>query len=132
MSELPTKTRIAYTFRGERTSLFQRAAYGMGKLLSRVLGMLLFRFHARGTSNIPPAGANGGVLMLTNHQSFLDPWLIGIAPGRQIHSMARDSLFNGTIFRYLLELLNAFPVKRGAADLTAIRTAVERLEKDSW
>jgi 1-acyl-sn-glycerol-3-phosphate acyltransferase len=71
----------------------------------------------------------GGVLMVTNHQSFLDPWLIGIAPPRQVHYMARDTLFKGGFLQWLAETLNAFPVKRGSADLGAIRAAVERLDK---
>ena len=67
--------------------------------------------------------------MVTNHQSYLDPWLIGIAPARQLHYMARDTLFKGGLLTWLMELWNTFPVKRGAADLTAIRTATERLDK---
>ena len=43
--------------------------------------------------------------------------------------MARDTLFKGGFLGYLLELWNSFPVKRGSADLGAIRTAVERLDK---
>jgi 1-acyl-sn-glycerol-3-phosphate acyltransferase len=67
--------------------------------------------------------------MVTNHQSFLDPWLIGIAPSRQVHYMARDTLFKGGFLHWLMELWNAFPVKRGAADLGAIRMAVDLLDK---
>ena len=67
--------------------------------------------------------------MVTNHQSFLDPWLVGIAPSRQIHYMARDTLFKGGFTQWLLELWNSYPVKRGAADLNAIRITVERLER---
>jgi 1-acyl-sn-glycerol-3-phosphate acyltransferase len=88
--------------------------------------MLLFRLRVSGQARIPK---RGGVLMVTNHQSFLDPWLIGIGPSRQIHYMARDTLFKGGVLTFLMELWNAFPVKRGSADLTAIRTAVERLDK---
>jgi 1-acyl-sn-glycerol-3-phosphate acyltransferase len=91
-----------------------------------MLSMLLFRLRVRGQASIP---ASGGILMVTNHQSFLDPWLVGIAPSRQVHYMARDSLFRGGFLQYLGELWNAFPVKRGAADLGAIRTAVDRLDK---
>jgi 1-acyl-sn-glycerol-3-phosphate acyltransferase len=115
-----------YVFRGESNGLFQRCAWNTGRLLSRIISMLLFRLHVGGQSNIPKTG---GVLMVTNPQSFLDPWLIGIAPSRQVHYMARDTLFKGGFLTWLMELLNAFPVKRGAADLTAIRTAVERLDK---
>jgi 1-acyl-sn-glycerol-3-phosphate acyltransferase len=91
-----------------------------------MLSMLLFRLRARGQAGLPKSG---GVLLVMNHQSFLDPWLIGVAPRRQVHYMARDTLFRGGFLQYLGELWNAFPVKRGAADLGAIRTAVERLDK---
>jgi 1-acyl-sn-glycerol-3-phosphate acyltransferase len=115
-----------YVFRGEGHGVLQRLAWNTGRLVSRIISILLFRLHVAGQSNIPQSG---GVLLVTNHQSFLDPWLIGIAPGRQVHYMARDTLFKGGFLHWLMELLNAFPVKRGAADLTAIRTAVERLDK---
>ena len=116
----------AYTFRGEGTGLYQRLSWNAGRFLSRILSVLFFRFHASGQAHIPETG---GGLMVTNHQSFLDPWLIGIAPSRQLHYMARDSLFKGGFLHYLLELWNSFPVRRGHADLTAIRTAVERLDR---
>jgi len=79
-----------------------------------------------GQAHIPKSG---GILQVTNHQSYLDPWLIGIAPPRQVHYMARDTLFKGGFLSHWMEHWNAFPVKRGAADLGAIRTAVERLDK---
>src|ERR1043166_2315780 len=115
-----------YVFRGEGTGAWPGFSWMMGRLISRILSMLLFRLHVRGQARLP---RSGGVLLVTNHQSFLDPWLIGIAPGRQVHYMARDTLFRGGFLQYLGELWNAFPVKRGAADLGAIRTAVERLDK---
>jgi 1-acyl-sn-glycerol-3-phosphate acyltransferase len=113
-------------FRGEGTGLWQAFTWNVGRLVSRILSMLLFRLHVRGQAGIPKTG---GVLLIANHQSFLDPWLIGIAPSRQVHYMARDTLFRGGFLQYLGELWNAFPVKRGAADLGAIRMAVERLDK---
>ncbi len=118
-----------YVYRGEGTSSLQRLSWNVGRLISRIVSVLFFKLHVSGQTNIPK---RGGVLMVSNHQSFLDPWLVGIAPSRQIHYMARDTLFNknggiGGFLHYLLELWNAFPVKRGSADLTSIRTAVERL-----
>jgi 1-acyl-sn-glycerol-3-phosphate acyltransferase len=98
----------------------------MGRGVSQFLSVFMFRLRVGVQHHIP---RTGGVLMITNHQSFLDPWLIGIGLRRQLHYMARDSLFRGGFLHYLMELWNAFPVKRGSADLTAIRTAVERLDK---
>ena len=128
-SSPPTSTAnnaTTYPYRGEGTGPFQTFSWTAGRLLSRIGSMLLFRLHVSGQARIP---RQGGVLMVTNHQSFLDPWLIGIAPARQIHYMARDTLFKGGLLHYLMELWNVFPVKRGSADLTAIRTAVELLDK---
>jgi 1-acyl-sn-glycerol-3-phosphate acyltransferase len=129
MTVAATPAKGGYVYRGEGTSSFQRLSWNLGRLISRILSVLFFKLHVSGQMNIPKSG---GVLMVTNHQSFLDPWLVGIAPSRQIHYMARDTLFNktggiGGFLHYLLELWNAFPVKRGSADLTSIRTAVERL-----
>ena len=117
---------MTYTYRGEGTGRFQAVSWATGRLLSRIGSILVFRLHVSGQARIP---RRGGVLMVTNHQSFLDPWLIGIAPARQIHYMARDTLFKGGLLHYLMELWNVFPVRRGSADLTAIRTAVEQLDK---
>ena len=116
----------SYLYRGEGTGWFQRVTWNMGRSFSRVVVMLFFRMHVRGQAGIPKTG---GVLLVTNHQSFLDPWLIAVAPARQIHFMARDTLFKGGFLHWLMELWNAFPVKRGSADLGAIRAAAERLDK---
>jgi 1-acyl-sn-glycerol-3-phosphate acyltransferase len=106
--------------------LWQRVSWNLGRSISRVLSVLLFRFRARGQCRLP---ARGGILLVSNHQSFLDPWLMGIAVSRQVHYMARDTLFQGGFLQFLGEIWNAFPVRRGAADLAAIRMGVERLEK---
>jgi 1-acyl-sn-glycerol-3-phosphate acyltransferase len=42
--------------------------------------------------------------------------------------MARDTLFRFPIFRQIIESLNAFPVRRGTADLTALKEAMRRLK----
>ncbi len=125
---VPTKSPAAPTrpFRGEGSGLFQRFSWNAGRLFSRIFSLLYFQLRVTGQRNIP---STGGALMVTNHQSFLDPWLIGIAPERQIHYMARDTLFKGGLLTFLMELWNVFPVKRGAADLAAVRTAADRLDK---
>lgn len=75
--------------------------------------------------NVP---LNGPLLLASNHQSFLDPILVAVALRREVHFMARDSLFKGRVFKPLIEYLNAFPVKRGMADIAAVRAILRRLE----
>jgi 1-acyl-sn-glycerol-3-phosphate acyltransferase len=78
-----------------------------------------------GTRNVP---LTGGVLLVCNHQSFLDPILATFALPRECHYMARDSLFRNPLFRRLIEGLNAFPIKRGTADMWAIKETLRRLK----
>jgi len=71
---------------------------------------------------------SGGVLYICNHQSFLDPVLMSFALRRPVNYMARDSLFRTPGFKQLIASLNAFPVKRGSADLGALKEAMRRLK----
>ena len=71
--------------------------------------------------------AEGGVLYICNHQSFLDPVLMSLALRRPISYMARDTLFRFPPFRWLIRSFNAFPVKRGTADTGALKEALRRL-----
>ena len=72
--------------------------------------------------------AEGGTVYICNHQSFMDPPLMGIALKRPVSFMARDSLFHHPVFGYIIESVNAFPVRRGQADLTALKEAMRRLK----
>lgn len=71
--------------------------------------------------------ADGGVLYISNHQSFLDPILMSFALRRPMNYMARDSLFHFPVFKQLIRSVNAFPVRRGTADLTALKEAMRRI-----
>lgn len=72
--------------------------------------------------------AYGGVVYISNHQSFLDPMLATLALRRPGNYMARDTLFRFPLFRQIIESLNAFPVRRATADLAALKEAMRRLK----
>ena len=87
---------------------------------------IFFRFRSFGKENIP---VEGPVLIACNHQSYLDPIVCAIGMDRELCFMARDSLFKGR-FGNIIRELNAFPVKRDSADLSAIRVIVDKLKQD--
>ncbi|MCD4830744.1 MAG: 1-acyl-sn-glycerol-3-phosphate acyltransferase [Anaerohalosphaeraceae bacterium] len=70
----------------------------------------------------------GGFLLLSNHQCFLDPMLNASPIRRQCCFAARDSLFRVPIFGPLFHSFNAIPVRRGEADMTAMRAFIEKLQ----
>ncbi|NCA82087.1 MAG: 1-acyl-sn-glycerol-3-phosphate acyltransferase [Opitutae bacterium] len=95
-------------------------------VLSLVLP-LYFRYRVRGRRHIPRSGP---VLIVVNHASHLDPLLIGaVCCRRMFRYMAKEDLWRGSkAFRFMMENLGAFPVRRGAADRDALRYASELLE----
>jgi len=69
----------------------------------------------------------GGVAYVCNHQSFLDPMVMSLALRRPMNYMARDNLFHPPL-KWIVEALNAFPVRRGTADISAIKEAMRRIK----
>ncbi|MCB9866503.1 MAG: 1-acyl-sn-glycerol-3-phosphate acyltransferase [Phycisphaerales bacterium] len=77
-----------------------------------------------GVENVP---VRGPAILACNHQSYLDPVLVGAFAKRTLHYMARDTLFHNRAFGRLIRNFNAFPVKRGTADVGAIKESLRRL-----
>lgn len=91
-----------------------------------LLFKLFFALRIKGRENIPKTG---GVLILANHTSFLDPPLIGCTSPRHIKFMARSTLFEVPLFGRLITILGAFPIKRGQADRGALKKTLKLLEE---
>jgi len=89
------------------------------------LGIVL-RVRGYGQGRVP---ARGGVLLLSNHQSFVDPVLITATLGRKLSFMAREPLFRVPLFGALIRSLGAFPVRPDRPDKGALRYAIGLLEK---
>ncbi|HUU84017.1 MAG TPA: lysophospholipid acyltransferase family protein [Phycisphaerae bacterium] len=102
----------------------------MGYRLLRVVAQGFFVLYGRGrvfaVQHVP---VTGPVLLACNHQSFFDPMLAALALPRECHFMARDTLFRNRHFTHLIRYLNAFPVKRGRADVGAIKESLRRLKQ---
>ncbi len=78
--------------------------------------------------NVPSAEqVAGGLLIASNHQSFYDPVLIGMALPRQICYLARQTLFDASVFGAAIRAVGARPVRRGAVDAEAVRTVIRLL-----
>lgn len=70
-----------------------------------------FGIRVGGRGNMP---STGPVLLLANHQSFLDPWFVALAVApRKVTHLARSNLFNGRWFEKTIRYLGAIPIDRG-------------------
>src|SRR5215472_362013 len=79
-----------------------------------------------GLEHVP---ATGPALLVSNHQSILDPPLIGGATPRQIFFLAKAELFQIPLFGRLIRALHARPVRREGSDPSALKTAARLLEE---
>lgn len=100
--------------------------YFLIRTILRVVFRVVFRWRIYGEENIP---AEGPVLVAANHVSFLDPPVVGCAISRKVHFMAKAELFKYPVLGWLFRSFGAFPVRRGAADRTAIKMALDLLKQ---
>lgn len=85
---------------------------------------VLFRLRVTGRANVPKEGP---VVLVSNHNSYLDPLLLSVACPRRIEFMAKKELWDYPVLKQLLRGLFVFPVRRGAPDRQALREALARL-----
>ena len=68
----------------------------------------------------------GGVMMAANHESFLDPPLIGISHPENVTYLARKTLFKG-IAKWLYRKWDAIPVDQENPDMTGLKAIIKAL-----
>src|SRR3954463_2888370 len=89
------------------------------------ISQVWFRFQFRGKGYVP---FEGPVLLVSNHQSNLDPVLVGIACPRQLKYLARQGLFFWP-FSLWIRSLGAVPIDREKGALAGIRTTLQLLKQ---
>lgn len=99
--------------------------YKFFKVLCHVWFGLIFRTKVIGAENIPK---DGSFILAANHVSNWDPPFLGTFIARTVYYMGKEELFKNPIMAAICRWLHVFPVKRGAADKTAIKTAVKILK----
>jgi glycerol-3-phosphate dehydrogenase (NAD(P)+) len=87
---------------------------------------IYFRLARTGRGNVP---ARGGVILASNHRSFLDPFAIGCCVRRPVYFVAKQELFRNRLTGWILNSLGAFPVRRGQSDEDSVATTKALLER---
>jgi 1-acyl-sn-glycerol-3-phosphate acyltransferase len=105
-------------------SLLARLWYSVLWCPCWAIAVLWFRFRSTGRENVP---ATGPVLLVSNHQSHLDPVLVGIACPRQMRFLARHTLFFWPL-SWLIRSLGAVPIDRERGGLGGIKATLQLLK----
>ena len=87
-----------------------------------------FRGRIYGAEHVPQEGP---LVVVCNHASHFDPPIVSSCMRRPVAFMAKEELFNIPVLKHGIKLYGAYPVKRGMADRSAIRSALACLE-EGW
>ena len=85
----------------------------------------LYRVRVEGSERIP---SEGPCILVANHESLIDPWILGLATRRPIRYMAKADFWRIPILRHVMNAFGTFPVERGGGDTEALTRAERLLE----
>ena len=105
-----------------------RILYYLARVLLVPAFLIWFRLDRHGREH---ARVDGGLIVASNHRSFLDPFVIGVLLPwrRRIQFVAKVELFEKRWQGWLLSRLGAFPIRRGQSDEAAMETARVAVER---
>ena len=100
--------------------------YQIGRVICRLTCVQWFDLKVYGLKHVP---RRGGVLIVSNHQSYLDPVLLAAKLPRPLSFLSKSELFEIPGFNWLIRSLNAYPVRLGEGDIGAVRETIRRLQE---
>ena len=98
--------------------------YFLGWCGFRVLFKVYFRWRVYNAERVP---LKGGVILASNHASYVDPPLIGAGVWRLINFLARANLFSIPVVGWVLRQWEVVPVDRDGGGAVGLRAILERL-----
>jgi 1-acyl-sn-glycerol-3-phosphate acyltransferase len=96
--------------------------YLLARIFMTPFFLVYFRYARTGREH---ARLKGGVIVASNHRSFLDPFAIGgcLPWRRPMNYVAKVELFERRWQAWILSRLGAFPIRRGESDEESMETA---------
>jgi 1-acyl-sn-glycerol-3-phosphate acyltransferase len=100
--------------------------YKISQWIGLIFCKLYFRLSGEGLDNIP---ISGPALLVSNHASYIDPFLDGGMLSRPIHFMARSDLWNVKFLAWWIPRVGGIPIRRAGIDRKAIQVTLDYLKK---
>lgn len=99
------------------------------RLLAYLISKPLWFVRFNGKENIPPESA-GGIIIASNHQTYIDPVWICIPLSRRVRYLAIEKAFHWPVIGAVIKFLGAFPVKQtDGLSVSTIKVALRSLRE---
>lgn len=86
---------------------------------------MLYRFRIEGAEHVPRTGP---IIYVSNHQSHLDPIIVGIVVGdRPFSGMARSTLFSNPVLAAIMRGIGVIALDQSKGDAGAMKAALAEL-----
>lgn len=105
--------------------LNEKLVYLLVRGLARVIGVSAFDLRCFGRHHLD---FEGSALLLSTHQSTLDPVMVGVMHNKELGYLARKTLFKSRIFAALIRSLNAIEIDREGGGLAGLKETLKRLK----
>jgi 1-acyl-sn-glycerol-3-phosphate acyltransferase len=99
-------------------------SYRLGWHFFRFVYATYFRWRVFHPERVPVAG---GVILASNHVSFIDPPLVGAGIRRMVNYLARDTLFRVPVLGAILRSWKVVPVDRDGGGGAGLKAILDRL-----
>lgn len=107
-------------------TLTERIVYATVRGTARLIGVTGFDLRCFGREHLDFTGPG---LLLSTHQSTLDPVLVGLMKNDELSYLARKTLFRSRLFAALIRALNAIEIDREGGGLAGLKETLRRLKK---
>lgn len=107
-------------------SLWECCLYALSQLIVR----LQWRTHVTGKEHLE--GLPQGAILVANHRSSIDPFLIQTAAGRRVHWMVAGEYCRHFVFGPILRILEVIPTNRGGIDTASVKRALQHLQNGKF
>ena len=101
--------------------------YSIVRAIAWIILKIFWRMEIIGIENLPESG---GLIIASNHVSYLDPAVLVASLNRKIYFITKKEVFKNTFVSFILKNLNAFSVNRENVDILSFKKAINILREE--
>jgi len=106
---------------------FKRCVQDLARLVCRLWLMVFFGIRVHGIENVPK---ENGMIICANHQSNLDPIVVGCIMPRRTNYLAKETIFNFGPLNWLLEQIDTIAIDRDGMGVAGMKETLKRLKRN--